>query len=480
MSTDLSKLGTAAGKWEEMAAKFKTLMDSYERDVHGISLGTSWLGVSAQAANGRFTVTLRELQGAQKEAKAVASILREAQTQLADLRGRIEAVRADAVKDGMRVSDQGTVTFDSERLTQGERTAYVHDPSFQQSARAKAGEWSERIAQAVKAVGDADAGIRLALNSAVLDSDILDGTVNGFNRNPLHSPYPSLEAAGKAAHMPKGRKDIAEWWHDLDPVTRGVLLRERGDELRTAGIMDPLYNWKSPDPGSGPFGAEKPTPRDVWLHAKALSIATAGDVLGETGASRNMLHYLSGTGKPLNLDVDRMLHEDSEFRSGIEQEHVAGNQDVWRKKALGEFYRAGGDKTVVVPVESPALHRTLKSDEWFHAVGSHAQNVSGMVTVSPNRDGGPPKVSVDYQVNVWDRYNWDKGKSTTFPGGIVIPDADMGRLHTVGIAQEFDMRGSSSTYTHDLTSHTAPGVTPADPGREGTRGDVSRGDEENR
>ncbi|WP_258036754.1 hypothetical protein [Streptomyces sp. SM10] len=102
-----------------------------------------------------------------------------------------------------------------------------------------------------------------------------------------------------------------------------------------------------------------------------------------------------------------------------------------------------------------------------------------MVTVSPG-DGGKPQVSLDYQVNVWDRYNWGSGKSTTFPGGVTIPDDDMGRLHKVGFAQEFDMRGSSGTYTQDLNSGSALGVTPADPGREGSRGDVSRGDEENR
>ncbi|WP_254077075.1 hypothetical protein [Streptomyces pacificus] len=304
--------------------------------------------------------------------------------------------------------------------------------------------------------------------------------MNGFNRNPTASPYPSLEEAGKAANMPKGRKAVAEWWGDLDPVTRGILLRERGDELRAAGITAPLYNWKSPDPGSGPFNVEDMTPRDAWLHSQAVAIAAAGDFIGETGASRNMLQYLSGTGETLNLDVDRMLHDDTDFRSGIEQEHLVDNQDAWRQKALDEYNRAGGDKTVIIPVESAAKHRTLRSDEWFHAVGSHAQNVSGMVTVTPSAHGGEPKISLDYQVNVWDRYNWDKGKATEFPGGVTIEDEDMGRLHAVGLAQEFDMRGSSSTYTHDLNGHTAPTVTPGDPGREGTRGDVSRGEEENR
>ncbi|MER6994684.1 hypothetical protein [Streptomyces sp. NPDC000410] len=479
MSTDLSKLTDAADKWDEIAGKFKKLEDQYKRDVHGISLGTSWQGLSAQAANGRFTVTLKEFQGAQREAKAVASILREAHTQLTDLRNRIKGVRADAIKDGMRVSDQGVVAFDTGQLSQGERTAYAHDPSYQESGRVMAAEWAQRLDQAVKAVSDADDGIRIALETAVLDSDFLDGTFNGFNRNPSDSPYSSLEEAGKAANMPKDREKVPEWWHGLDPVTRGILLRERGDELRAAGIMDPLYKWTSPDKGSGAFGTEEPTPRDLWFLARAQAIAAAGDVTGEVGASRGLEHYLRGTGEPLSLDIDRILHDEPGFRSEIATLHIAENQDAWQQKALDEFAKAGGDKTVVVPVESRALGRTFPEGEWFHAVGSHQQNVSGMVTVSPG-EGGKPKVSLDYQVNVWDRYNWDVGKGATFPGGIYIPDEEMGRLHKVGFAQEFDMRGSSSTFTHDLNSGAAPTVTPADPGREGTRGDVSRGDEENR
>ncbi|MFF5502088.1 hypothetical protein [Streptomyces roseolus] len=481
MSTDLTTLTAAAAKWEEVAARFKTLEGRYEKDVHGVSLGESWIGLSANAANARFTVTLNELQGAQKEATAVARVLRDAYVQLTGLRNRLKAVRDDAVKAGMRVSDQGMVAFDTARLTPSERTAYLHDPDFQQTAHDQAGEWTEKLAQAVKALADADDGIRLALDAAVLDSVPLDGTFNGFNRNPQVSPYPSLEEAGKAANMPQDRSAVAQWWSDLDPVTRGVLLRERGEELRAAGILDPLYRWKSPDSGSGPFDMEDPTPRDLSLHAQALGIATAGDVIGQTGASRNMLHYLRGTGETLDLDVDRMLADDADFRSKIESNHLAVNQDSWRRQALAEFHEAGGDRTVVVPVESRTRHTNLESDEWFRAVGAHAQNVSGFVTVTPDAHGGAPKVSLDYQVNVWDRYNWDPGKSTPFAGGLIsISDDDMGRLHKVGFAQEFDMKGSSSPQRHDLDSPTPPTAAPEDQGREGTRGDVSRGEEKNR
>lgn len=246
MSSDLSKLADAADKWVEMAGKFKSIEKQYERDVYRISLGQSWVGQSADAANYRFSVTLKELQGAQKEAKAIASILRDSHTQLAALRGRVNTVCSDAIKDGMRISDQGVVSFDTEQLSQSARTAYAHDPGYHVSVRAQVTRWADLLHRAVQAVTDADDGIRLALAAAVVDSDIMDGTMNGFNRSPARSPYPSLEEAGKAANMPKGRAAVAEWWRDLDPVTRGILLRERGDDLREAGIMAPLYEWRPP------------------------------------------------------------------------------------------------------------------------------------------------------------------------------------------------------------------------------------------
>ncbi|MFF8956304.1 hypothetical protein [Streptomyces sp. NPDC014894] len=479
MSTDLSALTAAAGKWEEMAGRFKALEERYEREVHGITLDRVWAGLSARAANDRFTVTLKEFRGARQEAKAVAAVLRDAHAQLADLQRRVETARAGAVEAGMRVSDQGVVSYDTERLTQAERTAYVHDGNYQRDVRAAAAEWSAHIRRAVYSVSVADDGLRVLLEAAVRDSDPFDGTLNGFNREAADSPYPSLEAAGRAAGMPEDRKRIPEWWRSLDPVTRGVLLQERGDELRAAGIMDPTLKWTPPDEGSGAFGVERPTPRDVWLHARALGIATAGDVAGQVGASRNMLHYLDGTGEPLDLDVDRILHEDEKFRLQVNELHLMSHQESWRKDALDQFQKAGGDRTVVIPVESKKEDRTFRGGEWFHAVGSHSQNVSGLVSVSPG-ENGKPKVSLEYQVNVWDRYNWDVGKSTKLPGGLDIRDEDMGRLHRTGIAQEFDMRGSSSFYVHDLDASAPSALMPRDPGREGTRADVSRGEEENR
>ncbi|WP_406106304.1 hypothetical protein OG698_28370 [Streptomyces sp. NBC_01003] len=181
MTTDLGTLTTAATSWDGMAKKFHDQEVAYKRDVHGISMGDGWQGFSAVTARERFDVTLREFQYAQTEAKAVASILRDAHGQYVDLKGKLKAAHDEAVKAGMKVSDQGVVTYDYEKLTEGERNAIHHDPDYQQSVQKAVGSWQDRIDNAVKAVNDADKGVEIAFQGVVLDSDVTDGTMNGFN-----------------------------------------------------------------------------------------------------------------------------------------------------------------------------------------------------------------------------------------------------------------------------------------------------------
>lgn len=181
MTTDLSTLTTAADSWDEMAGEFHKQEKAYKRDVHGISIGQTWMGLSAEAANRRFDITLQELQNAQTEAKAVASLLRDAHVQFVDLRSKLRTARQEATDAGMRVSDKGVVSFDTERLSQGTRTAYHHDPDYQDSVRKAVRSWQDRIDQLVKDMDDADKGVEIAFNAVVIDSDTKDGTAAGFN-----------------------------------------------------------------------------------------------------------------------------------------------------------------------------------------------------------------------------------------------------------------------------------------------------------
>ena len=76
--------------------------------------------------------------------------------------------------------------------------------------------------------------------------------------------------------------------------------------------------------------------------------------------------------------------------------------------------------------------------------------------------GGRPTVTVDYKTHVFDRYNWDTGKSVEI-GGRTITDQQMGELHTAGVAQEYNIRGSSGTYHYEGVAPTAGGPVPLPP-----------------
>jgi hypothetical protein len=242
------------------------------------------------------------------------------------------------------------------------------------------------------------------------------------------------------------------------------------EDLINAGILAATVKQISPDDGSGQYALEKPTAHDYWIFAEAKGMSTMGDFISYTDAARNMDHYLRGTGTTLDLDVDRMMHDDTALRD-VAKRSILDHQDEWRKEAMHAYQQAGG-RPVAIPVETPGIGYTHTDRNWYLAVGSARTNTTGVITVVPGADG-KPKISLDYQVNVWDRYNWDPGKATPI-GPTTVTDADMARLHRTGLAREYDMRGSGTVQQYNLGVGTGQLPDPADPGRDGTRMDIGR------
>ncbi|MFE2729538.1 hypothetical protein [Streptomyces sp. NPDC059349] len=213
MTTDLSTLTTAAERWDGMAEKFHKQETAYQRDVHGISMGQTWTGLSADAANRRFDITLKEFQNAQVEAKAIASLLRDAHTQFVDLHKKLETARDEAVAKDMKVSDQGVVTYDYSKLTQSEHQALAHDPDYQASVRTAVNSWQQRIDQCVQNVDDADKGVEVAFTAVVIDSDTSDGTLNGFNGKAQGDieKYEAVEAEDIATRINSGKASARDY-----------------------------------------------------------------------------------------------------------------------------------------------------------------------------------------------------------------------------------------------------------------------------
>ncbi len=79
-----------------------------------------------------------------------------------DLRKKLESARDDAIAKGMKVSDQGVVSYDTGKLSPGERQELAHDPDSQESVRKSVASWQARIDQCVKDVNDADKGVEVA------------------------------------------------------------------------------------------------------------------------------------------------------------------------------------------------------------------------------------------------------------------------------------------------------------------------------
>ncbi|URM92256.1 hypothetical protein LUW75_22440 [Streptomyces sp. MRC013] len=189
MTTDLELLTRAAAKWESMAAELKKVETRYGESVQKVAMGRSWVGLSAGVAQTSFSATRYEYSAAQAQARAIASLLRDAHEKFTDLKKKLESIRDDAIAAGMTVSEQGFIAFDSSKLTDGERNAYHHDPEYQSSVQAAVGKWQKLIEDRVKAVDETDQHVKATLSAAVVDSNKdafgrgsgKDATLNGFN-----------------------------------------------------------------------------------------------------------------------------------------------------------------------------------------------------------------------------------------------------------------------------------------------------------
>ncbi|RLV69095.1 hypothetical protein STAN_4623 [Streptomyces sp. CBMAI 2042] len=238
MTTDLSALTTAADKWTGMAGEFGKQEKAYEKEVQGITLERTWIGQSADAANAQFRVVLNEYRAAQTQAKAIASLLRDAHTQFTEFKSKLQTVKADALKADMLISDAGTVTFDMSSLSESSRAVYRHDPDYQKSVRDAVGSWQRAIDRLVAQTSDADAGVQIALKAVVKDTDATDGTRDGFNGQALGDieAYELRNSEEIAERLRDGKKvsdaDLAE----LDRAMRD----QAGDKVFAQGLLNKL------------------------------------------------------------------------------------------------------------------------------------------------------------------------------------------------------------------------------------------------
>ncbi|MEM7374691.1 MAG: hypothetical protein AAF587_39230 [Bacteroidota bacterium] len=238
-----------------------------------------------------------------------------------------------------------------------------------------------------------------------------------------------------------------------------------------------------PSDGSGEWGADADDrgTSDYANHYMFGRVALAAETMGYTNAARHMRHYLGNTGNPLEVNVDSMLRD-------VEPFSLAYDNYIPEVKSKVNDYVKNLNQSLDEPKEvsftgtrsSSVYCGKGDSPDWFYAIGGFTHWWTADVTVSQSRDSNTYDVEIKMKIHIKDRYNWDKGKSVNI-GPLEIKDKQLGRLHEVGLAKEYDVFGESSirrinyTVEHTDTFTDNPEQIDSDINeREGTRSDPLR------
>lgn len=192
------------------------------------------------------------------------------------------------------------------------------------------------------------------------------------------------------------------------------------------------------DKGSGKHGSWEPSSGDRSKKTFWYGVASMADKLGLGDAARHMRHYLDNTGAELTVSVDRMLLELPGLARRYELERQRAREEASRRVGAGErSFRLVGTKRGYYATKG-------ESRNWYFAMGGlkYWYEAKGTVLPAPSADRQASLV-LHVSLHVCDRYNWDGGKSVDI-GPIHVTDESLGRLHKVGLAREFHVKGSSS------------------------------------
>ncbi|TDC12564.1 hypothetical protein E1265_29645 [Streptomyces sp. 8K308] len=245
----------------------------------------------------------------------------------------------------------------------------------------------------------------------------------------------AVDEAGGAEREAALRDAFAE----MDPGSRASFWSAHRESLTDAGLLSAPPDRRY-DEGAGPYDVAEPLVRDYALQAELEAGATVAEAFGYEDAAQLLDHYLDGSGSRLDVDVDGMLQDSTVVGRAVDAA-VSARRDEWTREAT-EAFRESGGRPVAFPVRSGAQGFEFDDANWRLAMGHAELDVAGVVTVEPGPTGRP-EARLDYQVNVWDRYNWDDDKVAKI-GWMTFDNADIGRLHSTGLAQDYDVRGRSS------------------------------------
>ncbi|MEU8523951.1 hypothetical protein AB0C49_31060, partial [Streptomyces sp. NPDC048577] len=154
-------------------------------------------------------------------------------------------------------------------------------------------------------------------------------------------------------------------------------------------------------------------------------------------------YYSTLAGGEKRVNVDSLLASDMGFKTGkgVDRKSRGVNQVLtdWAEQARGRCE----ETSCTYSADSMWMGTQFTSPDGAVAIGHAQMRLQGSVKVSGQ--GARRKVTVNYTVNLYKDWNFDKEKTARIPiVGKEISLAPFARLHELGLAQEFKMVGVSS------------------------------------
>ncbi|HEX7243195.1 MAG TPA: DUF4157 domain-containing protein [Longimicrobiaceae bacterium] len=257
---------------------------------------------------------------------------------------------------------------------------------------------------------------------------------------------------------------------EADRVAHAVA---RGEAGRGHGAAAPGGRVQRQADGSGEHGTWGAWAGDYVNKQLWYRVADAAELFGLPNAARHMRHYLNNSGSTLTVSADAMLRDLSVLRERFDTETASARAEADARVAADPTPRT----FTLTGTRRNAYAGKSQSSDWYYAIGGFTYWYTADVTVAPPASpGAGPTVTMRIRLHVFDRYNWDQGKSVNILGFIHVSDESLGRLHRVGLAREYEVSGVSSE-TSTTWVHTGASAGPAAPAagsREGERTDPGR------
>jgi hypothetical protein len=185
------------------------------------------------------------------------------------------------------------------------------------------------------------------------------------------------------------------------------------------------------DGGSGVWNSEPATLKAKAQRLFILANIGNAEVVAGRHTAAHLNHYFGNSGAVYKIDLRGMVN--------LPFAKEVFDSEVKEARKFAESLPPG-EAQITSTKCSASYNLPTESKDWYYAVGAY--QAWGKATVrAPPADNRPRLFWMDFEYCFFDQYNWNGGCAVT-PFGNTITDEDLGLFHKMGIAKEFEMRGS--------------------------------------